>query len=313
MPRLVVLGSLSALFFSSTFIFNRAISLAGGHWFWTASLRYVWMLALLMLWYLCSGKMNLLGQIFGLFKRNWIFWCLTGSIGFGIFYSLIAFSSGFAPGWVVATTWQMTILASPLVLLLFGKKVPLRALLYTLLIFCGILLVNLGQSETVAWQDLLWGGLPVLVAAFAYPLGNQMLWEAQRQGTRRIPHIKDQVLEDPFARIMLLTLGTIPFWVLLYLLMSPPPPAAGQWTSTFLVALLSGVVATSLFLYARNLAGDSYEIAAIDSLQSGEVLFSLAGEILFLNGSFPATGGTVGVILTVVGLGLYMRAQVDQN
>ncbi|MDA3902882.1 MAG: multidrug resistance efflux transporter family protein [Desulfuromusa sp.] len=311
MFRLISLGIVSALFFSSTFILNRAMSLDGGHWFWTAALRYAWMLALLVAWLLISGKTGWLKQAFQIFCKHWLFWILTGSIGFGVFYSLISFSASYAPGWVVATTWQTTILASPLILLLFGKKIPVKAVIYIFVISMGILMVNLGMPESISLQDLLLGGLPVLIAAFAYPLGNQILWEAQRNGTKLIPRINDPLLNNPFIRILLLTLGTVPFWLVLYLMVSPPPPSTGQFINTALVALFSGIIATSLFLHARHQANNSYEIAAIDSTQSSEVIFSLLGEILFLHGLLPGLSSGIGVILTVVGLAFYMRSQVS--
>ena len=43
MVRLILLGLLSGAFFSSTFVLNELMSAAGGHWFWSASLRYVFM------------------------------------------------------------------------------------------------------------------------------------------------------------------------------------------------------------------------------------------------------------------------------
>ena len=268
---------------------------------------------MLLGWLAFSGKVSILVATLKLFCRHCWFWCLTGSIGFGVFYTLISFSASFAPGWVVATTWQMTILASPLVLFVFGKKVPLRALVYTLIIFAGIVAVNLGQAGQVSVRELLLGGIPVLIAAIAYPLGNQMLWEAQRQGTALIPAIKNILLDNPFTRILLLTLGTLPFWFILYLFVQPPAPSAGQWTSTLLVALFSGVVATTLFLQARHLASNPYELAAVDSLQSCEVLFSLVGEMFFLGGVFPTVTGTIGIVLTLAGLTCYMRAQTSNN
>ncbi|MFK5926011.1 MAG: multidrug resistance efflux transporter family protein [Desulfuromusa sp.] len=309
MFRLVSLGIVSALFFSSTFILNRAISLDGGHWFWTAALRYAWMLTLLVTWLLLSGKFGWLTQTLKIFKKNWFFWILTGSTGFGLFYTLISFSASYAPGWVVATTWQTTILASPLILLLFGKKIPGKAIIYIFIISIGILLVNLGMSESISPRDLLLGGLPVLIAAFAYPLGNQMLWEAQRNGTKYIPRINDPLLNNPFIRVLLLTLGTIPFWLVLYAIITPPLPSTGQFINTGLVALFSGIIATSLFLHARHQASNSYEIAAIDSTQSSEVVFSLLGEILFLNGLLPGLSSSIGIILTVCGLVFYMKSQ----
>jgi hypothetical protein len=39
MFKLLAIGVLAALFFSSTFLLNRAMSLAGGHWVWSAGLR----------------------------------------------------------------------------------------------------------------------------------------------------------------------------------------------------------------------------------------------------------------------------------
>ena len=309
MFRLVSLGIISALFFSSTFILNRAMSLDGGHWFWSAALRYAWMLILLVAWLSISGKFGKLAQVLKIFREHWIFWILTGSIGFGIFYSLISFSASYAPGWVVATTWQTTILASPLILLLFGKKIPVKAITYIFIISIGILLVNLGLSESISQRELLLGVLPVLIAAFAYPLGNQMLWEAQRNGTKHIPKINDPLLNDPFIRILLLTLGTIPFWLVLYITITPPLPSTGQVINTGLVALFSGVIATSLFLHARHQTNNSYEIAAIDSTQSSEVIFSLLGEILFLNGLLPGLSSSIGVTLTVFGLAFYMKSQ----
>ena len=64
------------------------------------------------------------GLIFRLFLRNWKFWIITGSIGFGGFYSLICFSADHAPGWVVAATWQLTIIATLVVLICFGRSFP---------------------------------------------------------------------------------------------------------------------------------------------------------------------------------------------
>lgn len=115
-----------------------------------------------------------------------------------------------------------------------------------------------------------------------------------------------------YAWMLLLTLGTIPFWLVLILMTTPPPPSPGQIINTALVALFSGIIATSLFLHARHLAANAYEIAAIDATQSSEVIFSLLGEIIFLQGALPGGQGAIGVILTLVGLTFYIRAQTPQ-
>lgn len=309
MFRLILIGILSAAFFSSTFILNRAMSLEGGHWVWSACLRYAFMLVFLVFGLLLSGRVAVLGRLFRVYCRHWRFWTLAGTTGFGVFYAMICFSASYAPGWVVATTWQTTILATPLVLLLFGRRTPAKALLFIGLIFAGIVLVNVEHAITSSVDDLLLGALPVLVAAIAYPLGNQMVWEAQKGGHKRIPDIRDPALNNAFSRIILLTIGSIPFWILLLLLTSPAAPTTGQWFNTALVALLSGVVATGLFLHARHLAADSYEISAIDATQSTEVVFSLLGEVLLLGGLLPGVPGFAGIALTVTGLVFYVKSQ----
>jgi hypothetical protein len=118
-------------------------------------------------------------------------------------------------------------------------------------------------------------------------------------------------LDNSFARVLLLTAGSLPFWLILLLVSSPPPPTSGQLLSTALVALLSGVIATTLFLYARHLCRQPYEISAVDATQSMEVIFSLLGEIIFLGAALPGPLGMAGVALTIIGLAAYMGKQVN--
>lgn len=307
MFRLILLGMLSAVFFSSTFVLNRAMSLEGGHWLWTASLRFGYMLLFLSVYILCTKGRKRLVEILAVFLHYRLFWIMAGSIGFGVFYSLLSFSAAYAPGWIIATTWQTTILATPIVLFAFGKRVPIKGLLLTGLIFTGILLVNIEHGTTSTAKDVIFGLVPVIIAAFAYPIGNQMVWEATQRGYKLIPHIDHAVMEDSFARVMLLTMGSIPFWLVLLLLASPPPPSSGQLVSTALVALFSGVIATTIFLFARHICVHPYELAAVDATQSMEVVFSLMGEVLILRGSFPSTIGVAGIALTIIGLAAYTR------
>jgi drug/metabolite transporter (DMT)-like permease len=309
MGRLILTGILAGLFFSATFVLNRAMSLSGGHWVWSASLRYGHMLLMLALAMALTGQREVLARTLRLFGRNWALFTIAGSIGFGLFYGLICFSASFAPGWVVATTWQSTILASPLVLLAFGRRVPWRGIAFTGLVFVGIALVMVEQAGAAAPRDVLLGAAPVLVAAVAYPFGNQLLWEARRGTVGWIPHIDDPLLDHDLARVLLLTLGSLPFWAALVLAVRPPAPAPAQVGQTALVALLSGVVATSLFLRARHQARSAYELAAVDATQASEVLFAVAGELALLEGAAPGVRGSAGIALAVGGLALYVVAQ----
>lgn len=307
--RLLGLGILSAIFFSSTFILNRAMSLAGGHWVWTASLRYGWIVLFLSVGLALTGRGAVLRAVVGNFIAHWWFWLLAGSVGFGIFYTGISFAASYAPSWVVATTWQMTLLASPLVLFAFGRPVPLRGIAFTLLIFAGILMVNLEQARLSSWQDVVLGGLPVLAAAFAYPAGLQLVWEARRGRRGVLPHLTDPVVDHNIGRVLLLTLGSMPVWLVLIAVVQPPPPSAGQWLTTAMVAILAGIIATGIFMAARHGAENSYQLAAVDATQSSEVLFALVGDVLLLGGLFPGALGWAGIACTVGGLVLYLLAQ----
>lgn len=309
MFRIVLLGVLAAFFFSSTFVLNRAMSLEGGHWVWSASLRYFWMLLLLAVWLAATGKGRLGLDAVRLFLRHWVFWVIAGSVGFGVFYALLTFSSVFAPGWVVAATWQTTILASPLVLLAFGRRVPLKALALTVIIFAGVVLVNVEQASATSLREVLWGALPVLVAAFAYPTGNQLVWEARAGEKSFVPSIDHPAMDDALCRVLLLTLGSLPLWAGLIAFTAPPLPSLGQVVQTGVVAACSGVIATSLFLVARHTARTSSELAAADCTQSMEVVFSLAGEAVLLGHAMPGPMGWAGIGLTMLGLTLYVRVQ----
>ena len=310
MLRTILLGALAALFFSATFILNRAMSLEGGHWLWSASLRYAFMLPVLVLWTLASGGPKALAEALALFARNPLFWTLAGSVGFGVFYAGVTLAAAYSPGWVTATTWQATILATPLVLALLGRRVPKKGLAFTAAIFAGIVMVNLEQAGTMTGIGSLWGVAAVLTAAVAYPFGNQLVWEARHGGKGRIPRIDQPSLDAGRTPTLLLTIGSIPFWLILIAAIQPPPPSQGQVIQTGLVALSAGVIATTLFLRARSRARNAYELAAVDATQALEVVFCLAGETLLLAAPLPGPLGAAGIALAVGGLVLYVCRQV---
>jgi len=308
MIKLIAIGLLSGLFFSTTFILNRLMSLEGGHWVWSASLRYAYMILLLLAAVpLFQGK-GAVRKILALFVRHWFFWTISGSIGFGGFYSLLCFSADHAPGWIVATTWQLTIMASLVVLVCFGRSFPKRVWLFSAIVFAGVLMVNWSHFKTGHLQGMLRGALPVLMAAFCYPIGNQLVWEAQN-GNRYLPRIQSPYLENPFNKVLLLSLGSLPFWCLLVGLAGPAPPSTGQVVNTALVAIFSGICATSLFLYARSRSRRASELAAVDATQSSEVVFALIGEILLLQAPMPPAMAAAGVALVFAGLALFIYDQ----
>jgi drug/metabolite transporter (DMT)-like permease len=108
---------------------------------------------------------------------------------------------------------------------------------------------------------------------------------------------------------LLLSVGSLPFWGLLLLFMRPAWPSAGQMVNTALIAVFSGVCATSLFLLARNQARNAAEVAAVDATQASEVVFALLGEIFWLNAAWPKPLAFIGIGIVCGGLILYIRYQ----
>lgn len=314
MVRLILLGLLSSAFFSATFILNRAMSLSGGHWAWSSSLRFAHMFFLLIILIVITKGTDHLLDAINVFIKNIKFWFFAGSIGFGIFYSMLCYAADHAPGWVVAGTWQFTVIATPIVLFLFKEKVPRRGIFFSVLIFIGILLIQFYKGERqFVTAHLIYGVIPVVVAAFAYPMGNQLLNFAKHGNHSYIPHIDDSVLQNAPTCVLLMTMGSIPFWILLVLISNPPPPLKSQILHTGIVAISSGIIATSIFYKARNSTTSPYAISAIDATQSGEVVFSLVGEILLLNGAFPGLIGNIGIIIIVVGIVGYSMRPIEHE
>lgn len=313
MTRTLAYAILAALFFSSTFLLNRVISLDGGHWLWSAVLRYGFVLLMLLAGLTLTGHHRLVVAAVRIYRQHWLFWTVTGSIGMGVFYSTICFSADWAPSWVTAATWQSTILLTPLILLGFGRRVPVKGLVFVVLVFAGVLLINVEHASETSLDMALMGAIPALISAFAYPLGNQLVWEARKgeRFQRWIPHVDNPELDNSFCKILVLTLGSIPFWILLTLIVAPPPPTDSQYFNTAVIALLSGIIAYSLFLLARHRAKNSFELTAVDATQAFEAVFTLLGEMVLIGAALPGAAGILGIALILVGVLCYSFFSTD--
>ncbi|AAZ18589.1 hypothetical protein Psyc_0735 [Psychrobacter arcticus 273-4] len=361
MVKLILLGLLAGAFFSATFILNEMMSSAGGHWFWSASLRYLFMWLIITILIAMQHGFGRIKELSAIFFQHWRFWCITGSIGFGVFYTGICYAGDHIAGWVVAATFMFTVVTSLLVLVAFGQRFDKKFIIYALLVFIGVVMVNVSEglhastlTDTVPMADmLLYGALPALIAAFSYPIGNQLVWQvshnsrkhsAEQQQARdsnqkndadihtqrivteapilpidrqaasrlqnliaRIPAIETTLLQNAFNKVWLMTFGSLPFWLLLGLIIRPEQPATTQVFNTLLVAVLAGVAATSIFLYAREQAVTSSEVAGVDSTQASEVIFAVIGGMLLLNKALPSTLGLVGIALIILGLILFAK------
>ena len=198
MVKLILLGLLAGAFFSSTFILNELMSNAGGHWFWSASLRYVFMWLIISAVIILQHGFRRIEALASIFRQHWRFWCLTGSIGFGVFYTGICYAGDHVAGWVVAATFMFTVVTSLFVLLAFGQRFDKKFIIYAFLVFIGVVLVNVSEglrASAVAGIDsapmaemLLYGALPALIAAFSYPIGNQLVWQVSHNSRKHHPH-----------------------------------------------------------------------------------------------------------------------------
>lgn len=298
MIRAFVLGLLASLFFAVTFVLNRQMGVGGGHWLWTASLRFFYMLPLLFL-LLLPGRRYL--RVMDEIRRDVAGWLLWSTVGFGIFYLFICLASTYGPSWLIAAAWQTTIIAGALLTpLLYGAsgahehgRVPVRQLLTGSMIVAGVLLVQLRYASTTNAGRAALGFCFVLVAAFAYPLGNRKMM--QLTGGRI----------DTLERLFGMTLCSMPFWISLAAvgLALGIHPTVPQYRQTFVVALFAGIIATLLFFRATDMVrDDAGHLAVIESTQSGELVFALIGGVVVYHDTPPDAAGFVGLGIVVLGL-----------
>ena len=295
-PKALFLGILSSVFFSVTYVVNAAMAKSGGDWLWSASLRYLLMLPLLLLLTAKSGWKPVFQEL----RRAPWQWLLWSTIGFGIFYAPLTFASAYGPGWMVAGAFQTTMLFGALETPLFRaadgsrQKVPTKLFPAFLVIIAGVFLLQIEQMRLE--QDLskaLLFSIPVLVSAAAYPLGNRKTMEFM------------QAPLTTLQRVLAMTIGSLPFWLLLSLIavVRGGLPSGGQLAKAAAVAVFSGVTATVVFFEATRLVrSHPQRLALVESTQCGEVIFSLLGGILFLGDPLPGAAGWIGLVLILGGM-----------
>lgn len=301
--KAIFLGILASLFFAVTFVLNRQMNISGGSWIWSAALRYIFMLPMLLVIVLAKNQFyNVTKDII---KRP-VKWILWSTVGFGLFYAPLTFASIYGSSWLVAGTWQITIAAGALLSPLFFRtiytkkgvlrirnKIPKKSLLMALLILFGIFLMQLQNAKNESVFKTLIGIIPVIIAAFAYPLGNRKMMEV----------CGDKF--NTFQRVFGMTLASMPFWILssVFAISSVGLPSSGQIKQSLIVALCSGVVATILFFKATDIVKTNiHKLAVVEATQSGEVIFTLIGGLLLFHDKAPTTIGLIGIVFIVIGM-----------
>lgn len=300
----IIIGIIAALFFAFTFVLNHSMELDGGSWLWSSSLRYFFMLPFLIVIVAIRGKSGFANLAMEM-KAKPTAWIIWSFVGFVLFYAPLTFAAAFGPGWLVSGTWQFTIVAGVLLAPLFitvinGKpvrqQIPLLSLAISCIILVGILLIQIPQARSVSIEGLLLGILPVIIAAFAYPLGNRKMMDVC--GGR----------VDPFQRVLGMTIASLPFWIVLavYAFFTVGLPSTSQVVQSLLVAISSGVIATVLFFIATDRARhDQGKLAAVEATQSTEVLFAMVGEMILLSVPLPTPIALIGLGVIIGGMLLH--------
>jgi drug/metabolite transporter (DMT)-like permease len=302
----VAIALLSALFFTCTYVLNRAAALDGGHWAWTASLRYLLTLPLLALLAQWQGGIAPVWRAIRAHPGAWLAW---STIGFVLFYVCLSFAASSGPSWLIAGTFQLTVIAgmlsAPLLYRDARARIPRPALVAGLVVVAGVLQMQFGAGggtlDRAGWIAL---GL-VAVSAIAYPLGNRGLLlhletaEARGDATPQL---------NATQRVFGMTLASQPLWFALALFAyseAGVPPLKQVWLAAG-VAVGAGVIATILFFQATGMVRrEPTALAAAESMQSAEILFATLIGVLWLGEAWPPLPALAGALVVVAGIVMF--------
>lgn len=290
----IIQGLLASFFFSITFLLNRSMELDGGSWLWSSSLRFLLMAPILIIIIIQQRKLR---ETIAHLYQNLPSYLLWSSIGFGLFYAPLTFSAAYYPSWLVAGAWQLTIISGSILLpFISNHSTPWKQLRWSLLIIIGVFLMLIRQCEKISSMDLICGLVPILLATFMYPLGNRKMMDLCNGKINTI------------QRVTNMTLASLPFWLLISSVAyyHDGMPSNNQLMQSLCVAIFSGVIATLLFFSAtQRVHNNPNKLAAVEATQSGELPFSLLGDIIIFKSSMPDNTTIAGIILVVSGMILH--------
>lgn len=300
--REILLGVLASLFFAVTFILNRSMEVSGGSWLWSSSLRFFFMLPFLFI--IVSYRKGLANTFHELRSAPapWLIWSF---VGFVLFYAPLTFAAAYGPGWLISGMWQFTIVAGVLLAPFFSvrikdriikQKIPVISLLISFVILIGIILIQIPNTNSLSMSAVFLGILPVVVAAFAYPLGNRKMMD----------HLDGKL--DTFQRVLGMTIASLPAWIILvvFALFTVGLPSMNQVIQSLIVAVSSGVIATTLFFMATDrVRTHQGKLAAVEATQSTEILFVIVGEMIILHIPLPTPIALIGLGIIILGMFLH--------
>jgi drug/metabolite transporter (DMT)-like permease len=293
----VFIALASALFFTATYVLNRAMASAGGHWAWSATLRYLLtlpMLALVLPW---RGGFATVWRALRAHPGAWLIW---SGVGFTLFCVCLTWAAAYAPAWLVAGTFQLTVIAgmllAPFIYDDARARLPRGALALGVLIVIGVLMMQFGHFQghldREAWLAL----ASVTVSAFLYPLGNRkILLHLERTGETL----------NATQRVFGMTLASQPFWIVvaIYAGIEAGAPPFSQIALAAGVALSTGTIATILFFHATAMVqDDASALGAVEAMQAAEILFSTLLGVVLLGEHAPRGIAAAGAFVVAVGI-----------
>jgi len=297
----VLIALASALFFTATYVLNRAIATSGGHWAWSATLRYFLTLPMLACVLPRRGGFAGVWRAMRAHPGAWLVW---SGIGFTLFCVCLTWAAAYAPAWLVAGTFQLTVIAgmllAPLIYDDTRSRLPRGALALGVLIVAGVAAMQLGHFNGKLDRDAWLALASVTISAFLYPLGNRkILLHLERTGETL----------NATQRVFGMTLASQPFWIVvaIYAGSVAGVPPLSQIALAAGVALFAGTIATILFFHATAMVqDDAAALGAVEAMQAAEILFSTLLGVVLLGESAPhgiALGGALVVAIGIVALG----------
>ena len=296
----VALSLLAALLFTSTYVLNRAVALDGGHWAWTACLRFLFMLPLLLPLMPWQGGIAPVWRSIRAAPAAWLGW---SGLGFVVFYALLCYAASSGPAWLVAGSFQVMVVAGMLCAPLLYRdqraRIPRAGLAVGLAIVAGVFLMQVGHAQG-ALEARAWIALGcMLVCAFAFPLGNRGL-------LLHLEHSGETL--NATQRVFGMTLASQPAWLALaaWAWLQSGPPSSMQLAAAFVVALVAGVAAMILFFQASGMVrSNATALGAVEAMQAAEVVLTALLGVLFLDEPAPTGLALCGLLVVVAGIAVF--------
>ncbi len=299
--KAIIWGVMASLFLSSTFIINSLITGSGGHWAWTAALRSIFLIPILGIVVFLAGQLK---TTIAAIKQAPLIFIKWGLIGFGCLYTLLSIASLWSPGWMVAATFQVNILAgillAPLIYPDHRKIIPKKALIISVVILSGVFIMQLEklrELQSIGYTILSF--CLVIVGAVVWPLGNRRLMVDLEQKGLQL---------NALQRVLGMSIGCLPLLIILSVIgyIKSGPPTMVQFEASILSALFSGFLGGVGFYQATQIVSkNTVALAAIEATQAFEILFTLIGEMILTGAQFPGVYAQIGFCVVLIGISIH--------